>query len=75
MARHTFMSWETYTMNQQARQVALARLADIRLFQTDILMALDDRAHSREPAEIAALRRDYTALSTERDALRRSLED
>ena len=61
-------------MHQQARQVALARLADIHLYQTDILSALDDRAHSRQPSELAALRRDYAALSTERDALRRALE-
>lgn len=61
-------------MNRQDRTAALARLADVEMYQTDILMALDDRAHSREPAETAALRRDYVALSTERDALRRALE-
>ena len=61
-------------MNRQDRTAALARLADVEMYQTDILMALDDRAHSREPSETAALRRDYVALSTERDALRRALE-
>lgn len=61
-------------MNHQARTIALARLADIALYQTDILATLDDRAHSRDPSETAALRSHYTALSTERDALRRALE-
>ena len=62
-------------MDPQARTAALARLADIELYQTEILMTLDDRAHTAlsSLAEIAELRRDYVTLSAERDALRRSL--